>query len=224
MKNEWIWSPANIKGEDNYPQIYIAESTTIQNLDFHSYTMSELQNFVSCRIAFVLCRIAFVLWLYISWEWHSEKIPDIVIGIKSFAKYIALKWPILLTFYPFFQKVLDCKLRKKKFNYMTERWPSALKIRIFLQRIWNFCNHRLNKICVLQTGHVEVIGRTSSHQVADHSLQVCQNQMTGVLLRETKTWYSTKRPPLKKRWILSSTVPRTKRKLSMEVTDILKSL
>ena len=106
MKNEWIWSPANIKGEDNYPQIYIAESTTIQNLDFHSYTMSELQNFVSCRIAFVL-------WLYISWEWHSEKIPDIVIGIKSFAKYIALKWPILLTFYPFFQKVLDCKLRKK---------------------------------------------------------------------------------------------------------------
>ena len=43
----------------------------------------------------------------------QKKIPDIVIGIKSFAKYIALKWPILLTFYPFFQKVLDCKLRKK---------------------------------------------------------------------------------------------------------------
>ena len=62
-----------------------------------------------------------------------------------------------------------------------------LKSEFFLQRISNFCNHRLNKICVLQTGHVEVIGRTSSHQVADHFLQVCRNQMAGVLLRETKT-------------------------------------
>lgn len=54
MRNEWIWSPANIKGQGNDTKIYIAQSTTIQNLDFHLYTMRELQNFVSCRIAFVL--------------------------------------------------------------------------------------------------------------------------------------------------------------------------
>ena len=49
-----------------------------------------------------------------------------VVGIKSFAKYIARKWPISLTRYHFFKKVL-----RKKLNYMTARQPCDLQLQLF---------------------------------------------------------------------------------------------